>query len=126
MAIETNSSPKPPHVGLSLVQKAPLATLVTLILLAVVVGVYGPMWSVLVIALIAGVGCGVLLLAYWLGKGGIYFILGLLVPLLAVIFAELPNFISLFQLILTFFCGFWSSLWALKLVNGTADKPGAP
>ncbi|WP_233997954.1 hypothetical protein [Pseudoalteromonas sp. T1lg10] len=107
-------------------QKAPLATLVTLILLAVVVGVYGPMWSVLVIALIAGVGCGVLLLAYWLGKGGIYFILGLLVPLLAVIFAELPNFISLFQLILTFFCGFWSSLWALKLVNGTADKPGAP
>ncbi|WP_105190785.1 MULTISPECIES: hypothetical protein [unclassified Pseudoalteromonas] len=126
MATDNHSSVKKPHVGLSLVQKAPWAVLVILVLLAVVVGVYGPLWPVLAIALIAGLCCGALLLAYWLGKGGTYFIVGLLVPLLAVMFAELPSFTSLYQLILAFFCGFWLSLWAFKLVKGTADNSEAP
>ncbi len=114
-----------PHVGLSLVAKAPIAfTMLTLLIVAVAT-LSTPLWHILGYSVLAGLVCGGLLLAYWSGKGGLYFILGLLVPLANVVAVDLSSFTSLYQLILAFFCGFWLSLCVFKLVTGK-ESSGAP
>lgn len=114
-----------PHVGLSLVAKAPIAVVITIVLIVVVAALSAPLWHVLGFSALAGLVCGALLLAYWSGKGGIFFIVGLLVPLINVMAIDLSSFTSLYQLILAFFCGFWLSLWVFKLVTGN-ESSGAP
>ncbi|MCG7537407.1 hypothetical protein [Pseudoalteromonas sp. OOF1S-7] len=69
------------------------------------------------VALSAGAGglSAVLLLAYWHGKGGSFFIFGLGAPLLAIMFSELPDFLSLAWVINSFFSGFALILLLYKL-----------
>ena len=113
------------HVALSLVNKAPLACMLCVLLVVVVALVTQPMWYVLGFATLSGISCAALLLAYWSRKGGVFFVLGLLVPLLSVMMMALPSFTSLYQLILAFFCGFWLSLWVFKLATAKTSS-GAP
>ena len=68
---------KQPHVGLSLVTKAPMGMLITA-LIAVIANVLLELNIVtLGYAVAGGIASAVLLLAYWLGKGGLFFILPL-------------------------------------------------
>lgn len=99
-----------PHVGLSLVKKAPLGLLVTL-MIAVVANLLLPLNIVtLGYAIIGGIAAAALLLAYWLGHGGVFFILGVSVPLLLVLFTPLASLAALLNLVSGFFFGFCLAL----------------
>ncbi|MDC3212990.1 hypothetical protein NQU47_10465 [Pseudoalteromonas distincta] len=108
---------KQPHVGLSLVTKAPMGMLITA-LIAVIANVLLELNIVtLGYAVAGGIASAVLLLAYWLGKGGLFFILGVSLPLLLVLFTPLATITALLNLISGFFFGFCAALFIYKLVN---------
>lgn len=102
------------QAGLSLVARAPWALLVSvvvlLILLAIAYNQNALALARLVFPISAGVVCGLFMSAYWRGKGGVFFILGLLTPLVLIWFAELASFVALAQLIGGFFVGFFAQL----------------
>ncbi|WP_341219911.1 hypothetical protein, partial [uncultured Pseudoalteromonas sp.] len=77
---------KQPHVGLSLVNKAPLGILFTA-LIAIAANVLLDLNIVtLAYAILGGAISAVILMAYWLGKGGIFFILVVILPIVLVVF----------------------------------------
>lgn len=104
-----------PHVGLSLVNKAPLGLVLSL-LVAVIAGFVYTDLSLLTLlyALAGGLLCSVLLLGYWSGKGGIFFILGVLTPLALVMVSPLTTMAALLYLLSGFFAGFWLVLLCYK------------
>ena len=113
-----------PHVGLSLVNKAPLGFALS-VLVAVVAVVAGFAYTELTIntlfyALAGGLVCSLLLLGYWSGKGGIFFILGVLTPLALVMVSPLTTMAALLYLLSGFFAGFWLVLFGYKLINKKA------
>ena len=63
-----------------------------------------------------GVISAVLLLAYWLGKGGLFFILGVSLPLVLVLFTPLASITALLNLVSGFFFGFCAALFVYKLL----------
>jgi hypothetical protein len=110
-----------PHVGLSLVKKAPLGLLVTL-LVAVVANLLLPLNIVtLAYAMTGGIVCAALLLMYWLGRGGVFFIAGVSMPLLLVLWAPLASVAALLNLVSGFFLGF-----CLALVIYNLARPQQP
>ncbi|MCF2859447.1 hypothetical protein L1286_18330 [Pseudoalteromonas sp. SMS1] len=104
-------------ISLSLANKAPLATLGCSIVFCILALM--STFNVTNVALAIGVGIlsATLLLAYWHGKGGSFFILGLAAPMLSILFSTLPDFWSLGWVINGFFCGFAILLWAFKIKN---------
>ncbi|HAG39111.1 MULTISPECIES: hypothetical protein [unclassified Pseudoalteromonas] len=105
-----------PHVGLSLVSKAPMGMLITA-LVAVIANVLLELNIItLGYAVVGGVISAVLLLAYWLGKGGLFFILGVSLPLVLVLFTPLASITALLNLVSGFFFGFCSALFVYKLL----------
>lgn len=104
------------QIGESLAKKSPIAIIFTL-LLFVPLAINGmPIVGNLISALILGVMTVILLLGYWHGKGGSFFIVALLMPLVLVVIAELPSFVALAWLINAFFFGAATSLFVyLKL-----------
>lgn len=107
---------KQPHVGLSLVHKAPMGMLITA-LVAIIANVLLPLNTVtLGYAVVGGIVSSVLLLAYWLGKGGVFFILGVSLPLLLVLFTPLAGVTALLNLVSGFFFGFCAALAVYKRV----------
>lgn len=103
-----------PHVGLSLVNKAPIGMLITF-LIAVLANVFLSLNIVtLGYAVLGGVICAAILLAYWLGKGGVFFILGVSMPLLLVLFTPLATLGALLNLLSGFFFGFCAMLLIYK------------
>ncbi|WP_462175631.1 hypothetical protein [Pseudoalteromonas gelatinilytica] len=110
-----------PHVGLSLVNKAPLGFLLS-VLVAVIAGfAYTELTiNTLFYALAGGLVCSLLLLGYWSGKGGIFFILGVLTPLALVMVSPLSTMAALLYLLSGFFCGFWLVLLGYKFMNKKA------
>ncbi|GAA58941.1 hypothetical protein P20652_0800 [Pseudoalteromonas sp. BSi20652] len=111
---------KQPHVGLSLVNKAPMGMLITLIIAAIANVLLELNIITLVYAIVGGVASSVLLLAYWLGKGGVFFILGVSVPLLLVLLTPLGAITALLNLTSGFFFGFCAALFIYKLIYQTA------
>lgn len=106
-----------PHVGLSLVNKAPMGMLLTA-LVAVIANVLLELNIItLGYAVAGGVVSAALLLAYWLGKGGLFFILGVSLPLVLVLFAPLASITALLNLVSGFFFGFCAALFIYKLVS---------
>jgi hypothetical protein len=104
------------QIGESLAKKSPIAILFTLLLFVPLALNESPIIGNIVSALVLGAMTVVLLLGYWHGKGGSFFIVALLMPLVLVVIAELPNFIALAWLINAFFFGAASSLFVyLKL-----------
>jgi len=106
-----------PHVGLSLVNKAPMGMLITA-LIAVIANVLLELNIItLGYAVAGGVISATLLLAYWLGKGGLFFILGVSVPLLLVLFTPLASIAALLNLLSGFFFGFCIALVMYKFLS---------
>ncbi|MDO6547624.1 hypothetical protein [Pseudoalteromonas carrageenovora] len=105
------------HVGLSLVNKAPMGMLLTA-LVAVIANVLLELNIItLGYAVAGGVLSAALLLAYWLGKGGLFFILGVSLPLVLVLFTPLASITALLNLVSGFFFGFCAALFIYKLVS---------
>lgn len=105
-----------PHVGLSLVNKAPMGMLITA-LIAVIANVLLELNIItLGYAVAGGVISAALLLAYWLGKGGLFFILGVSLPLVLVLFTPLASITALLNLVSGFFFGFCAALFVYKLL----------
>jgi hypothetical protein len=105
---------KQPHVGLSLVNKAPLGMLFTA-LIALVANVLLDLNIVtLAYAISGGAVSAVILMAYWLGKGGIFFILGVSLPLVLVLFTPLGTATALINLVSGYFFGFCVTLTIYK------------
>ncbi len=103
-----------PHVGLSLINKAPIGILITL-LIAVLANVFLTLNIItLGYAIFGGAACAAILLAYWIGKGGIFFILGVSMPLLLVLFTPLATIAALLNLLSGFFFGFCAILLIYK------------
>ncbi|TMP04131.1 hypothetical protein CWC11_12115 [Pseudoalteromonas sp. S3178] len=106
-----------PHVGLSLVNKAPMGMLITA-LIAVIANVLLELNIItLGYAVAGGVISAALLLAYWLGRGGLFFILGVSLPLVLVLFTPLASITALLNLVSGFFFGFCAALFIYKLVR---------
>ncbi|TMO07994.1 hypothetical protein [Pseudoalteromonas sp. S558] len=106
---------KQPHVGLSLITKAPMGMLITAII-AVIANVLLELNVItLGYAIAGGALSAMLLLAYWLGKGGLFFVLGVSLPLLLVLFTPLAGITALLNLVSGFFFGFCAALVAYKL-----------
>ncbi|KZN46694.1 hypothetical protein [Pseudoalteromonas luteoviolacea] len=104
-------------ISLSLASKAPIAIVICcfgFVLLALSSAFH---LTNLLLALSVGALSAVLLLAYWHGKGGHFFILGLAAPMLSILFSELPDFWALGWVINGFFCGFAILLWLFKVKN---------
>ncbi|GAA77947.1 hypothetical protein WNY97_14485 [Pseudoalteromonas fuliginea] len=95
-----------PHVGLSLVNKAPLGMLVTAIVAVLANALFSLNLITLGHAIAGGILCGALLLAYWLGKGGLFFVLGVSTPLILVLFTPIAKSAALLNLVSGFFFGF--------------------
>ena len=103
-----------PHVGLSLVNKAPIGMLITF-LIAALANVFLTLNIVTIgYAVLGGMVCAAILLAYWLGKGGVFFILGVSMPLLLVLFTPLATIAALLNLLSGFFFGFCAMLLIYK------------
>ncbi|ASM50569.1 hypothetical protein PESP_a2625 [Pseudoalteromonas espejiana DSM 9414] len=106
-----------PHVGLSLVSKAPMGMLITAVI-AIVANVLLELNIItLGYAVTGGVVSAVLLLAYWLGKGGLFFILGVSIPLVLVLLTPLASIAALLNLVSGFFFGFCAALFVYKLLE---------
>ena len=104
-----------PHIGLSLVNKAPSGIVITVLMALVASLLFELHLTTLVYACVGGLLCGIILIAYWLGKGGIFFILGISAPLLLVVIVPLTTKAALLYLISGFFFGFCLALLGYKL-----------
>ncbi|MBQ4837085.1 MULTISPECIES: hypothetical protein [Pseudoalteromonas] len=105
------------QIGQSLANKAPIVV-ITCVAIFILLSLCSPLnWLNLLLSLGVGSLSAGLLLAYWHGKGGSYFILGLLAPMLSIVLSELPDFWSLGWVISGFFCGFAMFLWLFKLLS---------
>ncbi|MEH6393355.1 hypothetical protein [Pseudoalteromonas sp.] len=104
-----------PHVGLSLVNKAPLGLVSTALIAIIATFMFDLELLTLAYASAGGLLCAVILIAYWLGKGGIFFIVGVSIPLLMVIIMPLATMAALLYLVSGFFFGFCLALLGYKL-----------
>jgi len=106
-----------PHVGLSLVNKAPLGLLVTTLIALVAYLVFELDVMTLLYSLAGGLVCATILIAYWSGKGGAFFIIGVSIPLILIVLTPLATMAALLYLISGFFFGFCFSLLIYKLIS---------
>ena len=113
---------KQPHVGLSLVNKAPLGMLITAIIAILANTLLALNLITLGYAIFGGVVCAALLLAYWLGKGGVFFVLGVSAPLLLVLLTPLVSVAALLNLVSGFFFGFFTTLLLHNLLLDKKNK----
>jgi len=106
---------KQPHVGLSLINKAPIGLVVTAAIAAAASFIFELDLTTLLYACVGGFVCGIILIAYWLGKGGVYFIVGVSTPLVLVMVMPLATMAALLYLVSGFFFGFCLALLGYKL-----------
>ena len=105
-------------IGFSLIAQAHFGLVIFSILLAVSL-----LFSINTEAIVYGLGFGVLtgsvLLAYWHGKGGTYFVCAFLCPLICIIMTPLNSFMAIANLIGAFFVGLCLLLTMYKLKKGS-------
>ncbi len=107
-------------VAKGLMAKAYLGVIVSLLGVGLSLWLFTLPWQGLVYPLIAGIVAGACLLAYWYGKGGIYFFITFLMPLLTVMLTPMPELGSLVALISGFFLGGSSVLAITNMRVGSA------
>jgi hypothetical protein len=93
------------QVGKSIISKAYIGLIISLIIICILCFSSEVFLFAIINGVIAGKLTSLFLLFYWRGKGGSFFIIALLSPLVAIIMTSLPNFISLFQLVSAYFIG---------------------
>lgn len=103
------------QIGQSLAQKSPIGMVFTLLLFIPLAMVSELIVGNLISAIVLGIVTVILLLSYWHGKGGSFFIFALLMPLVLVVIAKLPSFVALAWLINAFFFGASASLFGYLL-----------
>ncbi|NOU52800.1 hypothetical protein HG263_20030 [Pseudoalteromonas sp. JBTF-M23] len=105
------------EIGRSLADKAVWAMLFNILVFTVLGVIDGmPILSNMAYALLFGFASAATLLGYWHEKGGSFFILALLMPLLLIIISDLSSFIALAWLISGYFFGFALALAIYKLM----------
>ncbi len=103
-------------VGLSLISKAHWGVLLSCALLGVSL-IFIVNLSIILMNFGFGGLTGLLLLAYWRGKGGLFFILALISPLIAVLFTPLSQLVEIAPLVASFFLGLSIVLSAFNLMK---------
>lgn len=106
------------QVGKSIISKAYIGLIISLIIICILCFSSKVFLFAIINGVIAGKLTSLFLLFYWRGKGGSFFIIALLSPLVAIIMTSLPNFISLFQLVSAYFIG----ASALLMLYGFTEK----
>lgn len=106
------------QIGQSMAKQAPIALLINVLIFAALFTTEVAPITTVVTALVFGVLTSLLLLGYWHGKGGSFFIIALLMPLVLVVVSELTSFLALAWLI----NGFFSGAALLLLVYGLILK----
>ncbi|MBE0369071.1 hypothetical protein [Pseudoalteromonas aurantia] len=92
-------------IGASLAKQSPWALLLTGLIFLMLFLNQAMNINNVIYAVLLGQLTSVTLLAYWHGKGGIFFIMAVLAPLVLIIVTELPTFIALAWVINGFFFG---------------------
>ena len=105
-------------VGFSLVGQAHLGLIIFSALFAVSLA-FSFDKEVIFYGLVFGTVTALLLLAYWLGKGGKFFILAVLSPLVCIVFTPLTSFLAIANLLGAFFVGLCLLLTLYKLKKGS-------
>ncbi|ATC95362.1 hypothetical protein [Pseudoalteromonas tunicata] len=93
------------QVGQSIIAKAHFGVVIAVFFLVVSYFLTPLLLDTLMQSTLAGLICALLLLGYWRGKGGLFFILALVCPLILIVMAHLPTFFALLQLISGYFLG---------------------
>ena len=93
------------QVGQSIIGKAHFGVIIAGLFIVISYFITPLLPEILIQSTIAGLICGLLLLGYWRGKGGLFFILALVCPLVLIVMAHLANFYALLQLISGYFLG---------------------
>lgn len=106
------------QVGKSIISQAYIGLIISLIVICILCFSAEVFFFAIINGVIAGKLTSVFLLCYWRGKGGSFFIIALLSPLVVIVITSLPNFISLFQLVSAYFVG----ASALLMLYGLTDK----
>ncbi|RJE75567.1 hypothetical protein BGP78_02265 [Pseudoalteromonas sp. MSK9-3] len=97
-------------IGASLAKQSPWGVLLTGVIFLGLALTDTLNVSNIVYAVVFGHLTSATLLAYWHGKGGIFFIAAVLMPLFLIVMTELPNFMSLAWVINGYFFGLAFSL----------------
>jgi len=106
------------QVGKSIISQAYIGLIISLIVICVMCFSSEVFLFAIINGVIAGKLTSLFLLFYWRGKGGSFFVIALISPLIAIVMTSLPNFISLFQLVSAYFLG----ASALLMFYGLTDK----
>ncbi|WP_404339284.1 hypothetical protein [Pseudoalteromonas mariniglutinosa] len=106
------------RIGFALINKAPYGICVA-VAVAFVAGFFFHDLAIVnfYYASIGGMLCALFLLAYWSGKGGLFFIAAVFTPLLLVMVSPLATLASLLYLLSGFFAGFWLLLLIYKVIK---------
>ncbi|WP_462171290.1 hypothetical protein [Pseudoalteromonas xiamenensis] len=93
-------------IGSGIIRKSPMGLVILTFIAAGLFAYSADFWPVG----LQGVGFGglsaLMLLGYWHGKGGVWFILSLLMPLVHIVFAQIPSVVALVFAVVGFFFGF--------------------
>jgi hypothetical protein len=106
------------QVGFSLIAQAHIGLLIAASLLVLSL-LFSFSLTTVIYGALFGVFSALLLMAYWLGKGGKFFILALFCPLMAIIFSPLNSFLDVANLICAYFVGLCLVLTAYKMIKGS-------
>ena len=93
------------QVGKSIISQAYIGLIISLTIICILCFSSEVFLFAIINGVIAGKLTSLFLLCYWRGKGGSFFIIALLSPLIAIIMTSLPNFTALFELISAYFVG---------------------
>ena len=109
---------KSQEVGFSLIARAHFGLVIASVLLAISL-LFSYAVTIIINGLLFGVFSALFLLAYWLGKGGKFFIFALICPLIAIIYSPLFSFYDVANLIFSYFVGLSALLTVYKLKKGS-------
>lgn len=115
---KVNSMKSHQSVGISLIGQAHIGLIIFMcaLILSLMVSIN---ISALIYGGIFGVITGALLLGYWLGKGGRFFLLAILSPLILIVVSPLASFADIANVLGAFFVGLCGLLCIYRLKKGS-------
>ena len=105
-------------VGFSLIGQAHIGLMVFAVILAISL-VLSLNLTVVTYGAVFGAVTALLLLAYWLGKGGKFFVLAVMCPLLCIIVTPITSFFEIANVLGAFFVGLCFILTIYRLKKGS-------
>ncbi|MCF6458235.1 hypothetical protein [Pseudoalteromonas sp. MMG024] len=105
-------------VGFSLIGQAYIGLIVFAVVLAVSL-IFSFNLTVVLYGAIFGAITAALLLCYWLGKGGSFFLLAVMCPLICIIVTPITSFLEIANVLGAFFVGLCLLLTGYRLKKGS-------